>query len=190
MASRAAPSEAWTSDYLMCGWKVEARPQTVSIDPDLSAAGLTYSDVLAAFQPWNALFEKYHGFAVFVPYSGNWWEADILLTAHGWSSTWVYGACSPGYTWRGNNHSIIFVGRDDAWRNRQMLTHELGHALGFADFGTGVAQASGHIGYKPCGAYFGVMSYCTGPQTWFLDYDLSGQGIVLDGQLVREYWQP
>ena len=60
------------ADDLMCGWQVEPRPQTVSIDPDLSAAGLTHADVFVAFDRWNRLFERYHGFPIFVPHHGEW----------------------------------------------------------------------------------------------------------------------
>lgn len=181
--------ESATADHLMCGWRVEPRPQRVSIDPDLSTAGVSYADVLAAFDAWNRLFERYHGFPIFVPHAGDWLDADILISAHGWSRTWVHGLCFSGYVQRGHNHSVVFLGREDAWRNRELLAHELGHALGFADHGTEAGHTDGHIGYKPCGTYVGVMSYCAGPQTWFLDYD-AGRGITLDGQLVRDYWQP
>ena len=27
-------------------------------------------------------------------------------------------------------------------------------------------------------------------QTWFLDRDAAGTGLVLDGQLVRDFWRP
>ena len=113
----------------------------------------------------------------------------MLLTAHGWSETWVQSACDPGFVRRGSNHSIVFVGRNDAWRNRELIAHELGHALGLADHGNTSQRAAGHFGFKPCGAYIGVMSYCAGPQTWFLDLVLRGAAIVLDGDLVRDFWR-
>ena len=36
-------------------YKADYRTQTVSIDPDLAAAGVTYDDVVASFTPWNNL---------------------------------------------------------------------------------------------------------------------------------------
>lgn len=180
-------TEAATSDHLMCGWKAAPRTQTVSIDPNLAAAGVTYDDVVASFGPWNNLFATYHGFAIFAPYGGNWWEADILITASGYDRTWVQGQCSPGFEQRGNNHTIVFLGSQDAWRNKTMLSHEVGHALGFADHGAGDAS-TGHIGFKPCGNYIGVMSYCTSPQSWFIASPISG--LFVDAELVRDYWLP
>lgn len=176
-----------SADHLMCGLKAERRTQTVSIDPNLLDSGVTHEDVLAAFQPWNDLFVKYHGFPIFAGYNGAWWEADVLLTAHGWNRTWVATRCLPGFVQRGANHSIVFLGRDDAWRNRQMLSHELGHALGFGDHGAPGEHVSGHIGFVDCASrYMGVMSYCTSPQSWFLDRVMPG--YTLDGQLVERYW--
>jgi len=180
-------SEAGTADHLMCGFKVAPRTQTVSIDPYLASAGVTYDDVVAAMAPWNNLYQRYHGFPIFAPHYGEWQDADILLTAQGSSRTWVHTSCAPGYVQRGNNHSIVFLGAQDAWRNQTMLSHELGHTLGFADHGNGDAS-TGHIGYKPCGNYIGVMSYCTSPQSWFLDFNVAGS--LVDGQLIRDYWLP
>jgi hypothetical protein len=180
----AAPAAA---DHLMCGLRVEQRTQTVAIDPDMTAAGLSRDDVFAAFRPWNDLFVKYHGFPIFAEETGNWWDADILLTAHGWNRTWVATRCLPGFVQRGNNHSIVFAGRDDAWRNRQMLAHELGHAVGLGDHGAPAEHASGHIGFADCASrYIGVMSYCTSAQSWFLDRVMPN--FTLDGQLVERYW--
>ncbi len=184
-ASAATP--AYASDYLMCGWQAPERTLTVSVDPNLASAGLSYDDVIAAFGRWNALYEKYYGFPIFTVYYGNWWEADILLTAHGTTRTWVDTKCEPNARFTGNNFAVVNLGSNDAWRNRDMVAHELGHALGFADFGSAPAS-EGHIGYKSCGNYIGVMSYCAGPQTWFMDQTISG--LVLDGQLVRDYWLP
>jgi hypothetical protein len=185
----AAPlaSEASTGDHLMCGFRVAPRTQTVSIDPDLAPTGVTYDDVVAAMTPWNDLFLRYHGFAIFAPFTGDWQDADILVTASGSERTWVNTKCNPGYLQRGNNQSIVFLGSQDAWRNKTMLSHELGHALGLADHGAGDAS-TGHIGFKPCGNYIGVMSYCTSPQSWFLDFVLAGSFV--DGELVRDYWLP
>jgi hypothetical protein len=185
--SPATHADAATSDHMMCNYRSDARTQTVSIDPDLAAAGVTFDDVLAAFAPWNNLFEEYHGFPIFTPYYGDWQDADILITTHGYSSTWVNSVCIPGYVQRGNNKAIVFLGANDAWRNKTMLAHELGHALGFADHGAGDAT-SGHVGFKPCGNYIGVMSYCTSPQSWFIDTPIAGS--LVDGELIRDYWLP
>lgn len=190
VAASPPTSRAATADYLMCDWKVEARTQSVSIDPQLAGTGISYEDVLAAFDAWNALFERYYGFPIFAPHYGNWWEADVLIAANVYQRTWVHGRCYPGYVQRGNNHSIVFLGAQDAWRNREMLAHELGHALGLADHGPEASRTDGHIGYKGCDTYIGVMSYCTSPQSWFLDYDLAPYGFATDGQLVRDYWKP
>ncbi|MGE0059023.1 MAG: hypothetical protein AB7P33_06795 [Dehalococcoidia bacterium] len=187
IAATPASTQAATSDHMMCGFKVSYRTQTVSIDPYLASTGVTYDDVIASFAPWNNLFQKYHGFPIFAPYAGDWQDADILLTAQGYSSTWVNTKCSGSYVQRGNNQSIVFLGANDAWRNKTMLSHELGHTLGFADHGSGDAS-TGHIGFKPCGNYIGVMSYCTSPQSWFMDFNLAGS--LVDGQLIRDYWQP
>ncbi len=179
---------ATTADHLMCGWTVQQRPQTVSVDPDLSAAGLTYDDVLAAMGLWNNLFIEYYGFPIFVPYSGDGQEADVLMTAHGGNRSWVQGVCDPSFQQRGSNHTTIFLGSEDAWRNRQVLPHELGHALGFADHGSPSELDRGHIGFRPCGNYIGVMSYCASPQSWFLDSEVPG--FLVDGDLVRDYFNP
>ena len=183
----AAHTDAATSDHLMCNYKADHRTQTVSIDPYLAAAGVTYDDVIASFESWNALWRQYHGFDIFTPYYGNWQDADILVTANSSSVTWVNTACSAGFVQRGNNKAVVFLGSNDAWRNRTMLSHEMGHTLGFADHGNGDAS-SGHVGFKPCGNYIGVMSYCTSPQSWFMDLNLVG--TLVDGQLVRDYYLP
>ena len=182
-----AATEASTADHMMCGFKVVPRTQTISIDPYLAAAGVNYDDVISAMAPWNDLFMRYHGFPIFAAHAGDWWDADILLTAQGYNRTWVSTTCTPGYVQRGNNHSIVFLGALDAWRNQTMLAHELGHVLGFADHGAGDAS-TGHIGFKPCGNYIGVMSYCTSPQSWFMDIALPGS--LVDGELIRDYWLP
>ena len=185
LANLSPPQAA--AHHLMCGVTVEKHTQTVSIDPNLAGTGLTQADVLAAFSKWNNLFVKYHGFPIFTEHRGDWWEADVLLTAHGASRTWVANSCLPGFEQRGNNHSIVFIGTNDSWRNRVVLAHELGHALGLGDHGTAVQFSAGHVGIQPCSlSYIGVMSYCTSPQAWFLDINV--HGITFDGRLIKEYW--
>lgn len=184
--SAPSSSEAAPADHLMCGWRADYRTQTVSIDPFLASAGVSYQDVVNSFAPWNSLYQQYHGFAIFAPHYGNWWEADILVTAQGGPRTWVAGKCTPGFVQHGNNHTIVFLGSQDSWRNKTMLSHEMGHALGFADHGNGDAS-TGHIGFKPCGNYIGVMSYCTSPQSWFIANPIAG--LFVDGELVRDYWR-
>ncbi|HEX5368420.1 MAG TPA: hypothetical protein VFY10_03300 [Dehalococcoidia bacterium] len=187
-ASQTAPLASAASNDLMCGITVQQRTQNVAISPDLAAAGVTYADVVAAFQPWNNLFMRYYGFPIFAEYTGYAQDADIVVTAAGAPRTWVETRCIAGFAQQGNVHSIVHLGYEDYWRNLTMLPHELGHTLGFADFGTTADLSSGHYNYRPCdGSYIGVMSYCTSPQAWFLDLGIPG--IRLDGDLVRTYWQ-
>lgn len=175
------------ADHLMCDIAVEQRTQTVSIDPYLAGSGITRADILAALAQWNELFIKYHGFPIFAEHYGKWWEADILITAHGSNRTWVANECILGFEQRGNNHTVVFMGRSDFWRNQSILPHELGHALGFGDHGTPSQVSGGHFGIQPCSlSYIGVMSYCTSPQAWFLDIEVDG--ISFDGRLVKGYW--
>jgi hypothetical protein len=181
-----SPRVAQAED-LMCGWKVAPRTQTVWVAPDLTGSGVTSADVLAAFEPWNKLFVKYHGFPIFVEYRGDPSRADIVVTARGSERTWVRTPCSPGVVSQGATHTTVFLGPRDSWRNRDMLSHELGHTLGFADHGAESQHSEGHIGFQPCdNSYIGVMSYCTSRQSWFLDYQVSG--ITFDGGLVQRYW--
>jgi hypothetical protein len=175
------------ADHLMCDWKVEQRTQTVWIDPDLTSSGVTHADVLAAFEPWNRLFSKYHGLPIFREHRGHPAEADIVIAGRGSQRTWVKTLCSPGAIQQGAAHSTVFLGPNDSWRNRAMLAHELGHTLGLADHGANAQHVEGHIGFRSCDySYIGVMSYCSSPQSWFLDYEASG--ITFDGGLVRGYW--
>jgi hypothetical protein len=173
--------------HFMCSFKVEKRTQSVSIDPALVNAGVTREAVIAAFEPWNQLFNRYHGFPIFAEHAGDWWEADIVITSNGDAQTWVQTPCNQSYLEVGANKAIVYLGRGDAWRNQEMLAHELGHALGLADHGDHLQQSSGHIGFAHCDlSYIGVMSYCTGTQSWFRDLSLPGS--ILDGQLVSGYW--
>jgi hypothetical protein len=176
---------AW-SVPTMCGIKAEPRTQTVFIDTgDPAITGISREDVLAAMSHWNTLFEKYHGLPIFAPYDGNWWDADILITAMGSETTWVNTQCEPHFVQRGNNKSVIYIGRKDAWRNAEVIGMELGHSLGLPDWEN--HPTADYINPQPCGSYLGVMSSCAGPQTWFMDVDIPG--LILDGQLVRDYWQ-
>ena len=186
-ASGTAPTAQADSSVLMCGITVQPRTQNVAISSNLAAAGVTYADVVASFQPWNDLFTKYHGIAIFAEYTGNPQDADILVTADGSPRTWVETKCVSGFN-QGNLEAIVHLGYQDSWRNQTMMPHEMGHTLGFSDFGTTADLTSSHFNYRPCdGSYIGVMSYCTSPQAWFLDLGIPG--IKLDGDLVRTYWQ-
>jgi hypothetical protein len=186
LTSAAFPTPA-AAHHAMCDFRVERRTQTVSVDPNLADAGLLREDVLAAFRPWNDLALKYHGFPLFAEHAGEWWEADILLTAQGSSRTWVATPCNEAFLRRGANIAIVYAGPADAWRNREMLSHELGHALGLADHGEHSQETQGHIALAHCDlSYVGVMSYCTGPQSWFLDQVVPS--IVLDSQIIQDYW--
>ena len=60
-ASGAGPAAHANAADFMCDFRVQPRTQNVAISPDLAAAGVSYADVVAAFQPWNDLFMKYHG---------------------------------------------------------------------------------------------------------------------------------
>jgi hypothetical protein len=175
------------ADHLMCGQKAERRTQTVWIDPNLGGAGVTRADVLGAFAPWNQLFIKYHGLPIFEEHLGAPAQADIVVTSRGNERTWVQTLCTSASVQGSTNHSTVLLGWRDAWRNRQMLAHELGHALGLADHGASAQQAGGHVGFKLCdNTYLGVMSYCTGFQAWFLDLVLPG--VSVDGGMIRTYW--
>ena len=179
-------ADAASPKYLMCNWTVAPRTQTVYIDPSLSATGVSKAQVLAAFEPWNKLFTKYHGFPIFAEHKGPAATADVVIDAHSFSSTWVDGKCNSKYKSVGQSHTTLYLGAKDKWRNAKMLSHELGHALGLADHGADAQHAAGHIGFKPCSNYYGVMSYCTSSQSWFLDFEQ--RGLYLDGQLVRDYF--
>jgi hypothetical protein len=184
---RGPPVEAASPKYLMCGWTVAERTQTVYIDPSISRAGVSKTQVLAAFEFWNKLFVKYHGVPVFAEHTGGAATADVVIDARSFDRTWVDGVCNPSYKSRGQSHTTVYLGIRDKWRNAEVIAHELGHALGLADHGADAQHAAGHIGYKPCSNYYGVMSYCTSRQTWFMDREV--RGLYLDGQLVRDYWK-
>src|SRR5688500_1627843 len=81
LAAVPCPTQASAADHMLCGRKVAPRTQTISMDPTLAAAGVRYGDVENAMPEWNKPFVNYHGFAIFAPHSGNWMDADILLTA-------------------------------------------------------------------------------------------------------------
>ena len=178
-------ADAASSQYLMCNWTVAPRTQTVYIDPAIAQTGVSKAQVLAAFQSWNNLFVKFHGFPIFAE-TGEWWMADVVINGHSSPNTWVDTVCNPGYQSTGHSTSTVFLGRNDSSRNASMIVHELGHTLGLSDHGTTAQHLGGHIGYQPCGNYYGVMSYCTSSQSWFLD--IQTPGIYVDGNLVRDYW--
>lgn len=174
----------------MCGITAPyGKTLTVSIDPDMSAAGVSRWDVLAAFDRWNALWIRYHGFPIFAEsFDPDWRNADVLLTAHGTAATWVATRCTPGFEVRGNNESIVFMGTNDAYRNSTWLVHELGHALGFPDFvSPAYLGMPGYIGPRSCNGYIGIMSYCAPQSTWLLDW-WTGT-IMTDVDLVWGYYQ-
>jgi hypothetical protein len=180
-------ADAASSKYLMCNWTVEERTQTVYIDPSISRVGVSKAQVLAAFESWNKLFVKYHGIPAFAEHKGSAATADVVIDARSFDRTWVDGVCNRKYVSRGVSHTTVYLGTRDKHRNADIIAHELGHALGLADHGDASKQEAGHIGYKPCGNYYGVMSYCTSSQTWFMD--IEAKGLYLDGQLVRDYWK-
>jgi hypothetical protein len=173
------------SDYLMCGWTVAPRTQTVYIDSSVERAGVSKEQVLAAFQSWNNLFEKYHGFPIFTE-APSASKADVVVEGRVSQRTWTDSVCNPAFRSSGQVTSIVHLGVKDSWRNARIVAHELGHTLGFADFGNRSQHVAGHIGFQPCGSYYGVMSYCTSQDMWFMDEEI--RGMYLDGQLVRDYW--
>ncbi len=130
---------------------------------------------------------KYHGFPIFVEHKGPASTADIVIDAHTSKYTWVDGVCNAKYKSAGASHTTVYLGVMDKWRNASMIAHELGHALGLSDHGTTAQHTGGHIGFSSCSNYYGVMSYCTSSQSWFLDFDQAG--IYVDGNLVRDYWK-
>lgn len=179
LSAQAAPT--------MCGEQPPRRTLMVSIDPDLSAVGLTRFDVLAAMQRWNGLWQKYHGFPAFAEHFGNWQDADILLTAHsGQATTWVATPCLSSFEVRGQNRAVIHLGPVDGWRNAEQIAHELGHTLGLPDWVPPGFSLANYSGPLTCGNYIGVISYCTSPQSWFLDQE--SPYITTDGQLIRDFY--
>ena len=177
--------EAADPHYLMCSWTVEYRTQTVYIDPGVGSTGVTREQVWGAFYSWNNLFIKYHGFPIFAETSSRA-GADVVIDASSFASTWVDTLCNPGYRSQGLSHTTLYLGVNDNWRNAGYIAHELGHALGLADHGVSGQHSYGHIGYRPCSNYYGVMSYCSGWQTWFME--INQADIYVDGNLVRDYW--
>lgn len=183
---QAPAAEAAHPHYLMCGRTVEYRTQTVYIDPAIYNVGVTHGNVYGAFESWNKLFRKYHGFNIFAETTSRA-AADVVIDARSFQRTWVDTVCSAKYRSQGRSHTTLYLGGSDSWRNAGYLAHELGHALGLADHGPNAQQMAGHIGYRSCSNYYGVMSYCSGWQTWFLD--INQRGIYVDGNLVRDYWR-
>ena len=178
-------ADAASSQYLMCNWTAAPRTQTVYIDFSVARAGVSKEQVLAAFQSWNNLFVKYHGFPIFAEASSAS-KADVVIEGSTSERTWVDTVCNPRYLTSGKSTSTIHLGVKDGWRNATIIAHELGHSLGLSDHGTAAQHVAGHIGFQPCSDYYGVMSYCTSSDMWFMDEVIPG--MYLDGQLVRDYW--
>lgn len=130
----------------------------------------TQLDVISGMHPWNELANK-----------------ELFRLTQEKANAQVMVVDSSGRTWVdvgcGNRISTIYVGQQDAYRNQQWLSHELGHTLGLPDYCDGCNEAQGYRDPQPCGKYIGVMSYCTSPQSWFLNFHIDG--YVTDYDLVR-----
>ena len=161
---------------LMCGSPVGQ--QRVFIADDLP--GLSRSDVLAAMSRWNDVFAYFYGVDIFVEHSGPWYTADVIVNGET-GRTWVQVKCS-GWYW-----TQLHIGSDDAWRNREIIPHELGHALYLVDHIQSGSSTTGYLNpqFCPASGYTGAMSYCTSAQNWFQCYD----GIYGDCDLVWDYWR-
>lgn len=160
---------------------------SVSVDPDLSLAGLNLDDVRRGIDQWNAIWVAHHGFPIFAIHSGDWPDADVLVTAHGWSTTWVNTRCNSGYVQHGNNVAVVFVGSQSR-DNALWVTHELGHTLGLADY-IPAPDGRSYINPGSCDdGYIGIMSHCASPQTWLLDFDCL-PNYRCDGNLVADYYK-
>lgn len=152
------------------------RTYTVSIDP-----ALDYGLVSGAMNTWNAAFVAEYGFPVFATHYGDWWDADVLITAHGDPISWVNTRCKGNYVQRGNNLAVMNVGPDF---NSHWFTHELGHVLGFADYIFPTTDPRGFDGYgicQPASAPISIMSYCWQQEPVVLLPD--------DYALIRSYWR-
>lgn len=166
----------------------EQRTYTVSVDPDLAPAGLTQQDVETAMALWNEGFIREYGIPIFAPHFGDWQGADVLLTAHGYSTTWVQTRCAPGYVQRGNNLAIVFVGSEQARQNRDWLAHELGHVLGFSDYIFDADNPARFLSPGQCFDVASIMSYCWQRQPPAL-ICLGDPQWVDDCKLIRDYWR-
>jgi len=154
--------------------KLAARTHTVSIDPVLGI------EVVNALNTWNDAFIAEYGFPVFAVHYGEWQEADVLITAHGDTQTWVNTRCKSNYVQRGNNLAVVHIGPE---LNPRWLTHEIGHVLGFADYIFPTTDPRGFDGYdicQPASAPISIMSYCWQQNPVVLLPD--------DYALIRNYW--
>ncbi len=184
-----APSVAAAAPYMGDACKLSTpRTYTVSVDPDLAPAGLTHQDVETAMALWNEGFIREYGFAIFAPHFGNWQDADFLLTAHGYATTWVQTKCSAGYVQRGNNLAISFMGSEQAGQNRDWVTHELGHLLGFSDYVMPADNPARYLSPGACYDVASIMSYCWQRQPPSL-ICLNDPQWVDDCTLIRNYWR-
>ncbi len=153
------------ADHLMCEEARAERTLRVHIGHDLESAGVTRPRVEAALGTWNAVFVEETGWPAFEVYDGDWWNADVIVISEG-SRTWVESRCVNPY------FAVVRLGWADSWRNADVLEHELGHALGFADHVYPGQDREGYVNATSCStSYLGVMDYCSGPQTWFQYWD-------------------
>lgn len=182
---------AGAAPYMGTACKLQhGKTYTVSIDPDMTRAGVSHEEVRQALGQWNYAFHDAHGYWILTEHFGEWQDADFLITDDGWTTTWVQTRCSPGYVQRGNNVAIAFIGRDDAAINRDWIAHEFGHLLGFSDWLRPSQQREGHIQPGTCGAYgvgpASIMSYCWSSSELIC---LGIAGIEDDCTMIRDYWR-
>ena len=149
--------ERVSGDHAMCGAPVGQ--QRVFIADNLP--GATKADVQSAMLAWNNLFAYFYGVDIFIEHTGPWYTADVLVTPET-GRTWVQARCK-GWWW-----TQVRLGTDDAWRNAEVLPHELGHALNLGDHIQANTPTQGYINPRTCpDNYWGVMSYCVSQQDWF-----------------------
>ena len=135
------------ADHLMCG-QSPARTLTVYIEP-----GVDYPVVLAALDKWNEASGYVSGRPVFALWNGSG-NPDVRVQHLHY--TWVWYGC--------HGNSIVHWDNNPRW-----ITHELGHALGFADHVHSSTSLTGYINPGTQNGYDGIMNYASDVET--ISYD-------------------